>query len=48
MNSAPEELQYTILGDTEGVLNITNDISIYGITVEHCDKVFPDVLQHLI
>ena len=47
VNSAPEELQHTILGDIDRVLNIADDISMYGITIEHRDKVLPDVLQHL-
>ena len=51
VNSAPEELQQhmlqTILANIDGVMNIADDILIYGITVEQHDKAVADILERL-
>ena len=48
MNSAPEELQYTlqtILADIDRVTNVADDILIDEITTEQHDKALVDVLE---
>ena len=50
MKSAPEELQnalQTILADIDGVMNIADDILIYGMTIEQHDRAPADVLECL-
>ena len=48
VNSAPEKLQntsQTILADIDGVVNIADDILIYGITIEQHGKALPEALE---
>ena len=50
MNSAPEVLQHmlqTFLADIDGVMNIADDIFIYGITIEQHDKALAGTLESL-
>ena len=50
VKSALEELQntlQTILADVDGVMNIADDILIYGMTIEQHNKALADVLKCL-
>ena len=50
VKSASEELQntlQTILADIDGVMNIADDILIYGMTTEQHNKALADVLERL-